>query len=80
MENSYCTHEIISLVKWAIDAPEWRTDDTMYKIVRTIEDMSDTLARMQRRAIEKDAEIMELRDKLAYFLDHFTRSPMELNK
>jgi hypothetical protein len=35
---------------------------------------------MQRRAIEKDAEIMELRDKLAYFLDHFTRTPMELEK
>lgn len=80
MENSYCTHEILSLVKWSIDAPEWRTDETLYKVVRTIEDMSDTLARMQRRAIEREAQVAELTEKLAYFLDHFTRTPMELDK
>lgn len=80
MENSYCTHEIISLVRWAIEAPEWRSDDTMHKVLRALEDMSSTLDRMQRRAAEKDAEIKDLRDKLAYFLDHFTRTPMELER
>jgi hypothetical protein len=42
--------------------------------------MASTIDRMQRRAAEKDAEIKDLRDKLAYFLDHFTRTPMELER
>jgi hypothetical protein len=80
MVNNYSAHETVSLLNWALEAPEWRTDKTILQAIDQIDELVSKLVDAHERLSDLQRDNDHLRAAMSDLLNHYTRPPAELDK
>jgi hypothetical protein len=78
MVNNYSAHETLSLLSWALEAPEWRTDKTILQAIDQIDELVSKLVDATQRMSDLQRDNDRLRATLTELVEHYTRPDYEI--